>query len=309
LEGTRESSGELVSVRAACVPAWVDIVRAHDAAGRRLGYAADAAAVEAPGADEDEVGQEQERERDRGGRDAPVSAAAAVAAAVVEVVVAAVAAVGEAAAAAPVPDGEDPQAREVESRDAVRAAAAGRVPMGGGEAAAYLLEREWDGGGTHRGALRLLTMASQSTNGAAWGQAGLGPCWGTLCTGVHKYQTPKKQARSELRAGGSAGSGSTSGATPALTAVKQHWPSARGQSRRQHHGAAGWGWTMPVSGKAGGAAKVLCDSRRDARTTGGELRGLAESWAGSLGELIGLGRAWRGGSGKAVLPAPKRPRS
>lgn len=92
--------------------------------------------------------------------------------------------------------GEDPQGQELERRDVARVDI---VLVGDGEVFGRPWERVWDEAGTRRGACRLLTMTtSQSTDGAVWCQAVLGPYW-ALYTQVHKYSRDEAAGENELR--------------------------------------------------------------------------------------------------------------
>jgi hypothetical protein len=74
-------------------------------------------------------------------------------------------------------DDESPRGRRVESKDEVRVDEGTGSTKEGGEAAGSWWAKEWDEVRTHRGALRLLTMMAQSTDGVVSCQAALGPCW------------------------------------------------------------------------------------------------------------------------------------
>lgn len=81
--------------------------------------------------------------------------------------------------------GEDPRAREGEQTREVRVVDTGST-VGDGEPAGRTWGREWDEAATLRDVSRLLTMTGQSTDGAAWFRAGLGPWLGSLYMYVHE---------------------------------------------------------------------------------------------------------------------------
>jgi len=89
-------------------------------------------------------------------------------------------------------DGWNPQGRVVENKYGARAADIVSL-KGGGEAVVCWWAREWDEVRTHRGALRLLTMTDQSTDGAVWCQAALDPYWRGIY--ILKYINTGKHTR------------------------------------------------------------------------------------------------------------------